>query len=101
MAGSMAWERNGNVRGMLLLISREAYSKEKSMEMRKYYDTDGIPVASNGTLPHGQRYYRWRYALRHTAVIWALALGVSWLAGLGVVKLIAIVISVFHTAHTP
>lgn len=34
---------------------------------------------------------RWRFALRDIAIFWAAALAVSWLMGLGVVKLLHII----------
>ena len=60
------------------------------------------PFSLNGTLPHQKPVSRWRSTLRHNGIIWALAFGLSWLAGLGVVKLLHIIVQLFRgTDITP
>jgi hypothetical protein len=57
------------------------------------------PFSSNGTLQHQKPVSRRRYTLRHNGIIWALAFGMSWLAGLGVVKLLHLVVQLCRSAN--
>jgi hypothetical protein len=66
--------------------------------MMKYQGRRTGPYSLNGTLPHRKPVGRWRHALRHTGIVWALAFGLSWLAGLGVIKLLHIVVQLFRSA---
>jgi hypothetical protein len=66
------------------------------MGMIKYQDDDGAPQVSKGALQHRQAGSSCRYSPRRRAVIWLLAFIVSWLAALGLIKLIIMVIGLFR-----
>ena len=48
--------------------------------------------ATNGYRPTmKQQQRRWRYRVKNVGIIWIIALGLSWLMGLGILKLIKII----------
>jgi hypothetical protein len=51
---------------------------------------------TNGQQPDSKLTRRWRHTVKDVAVIWMVALMLSWLVGLGAVKLIEIVEAVLR-----
>ena len=66
--------------------------------MMRYHGHGMEPFSLNGTLPLRKPVSRWHSAPRHNCIIWALAFGMSWLAGLGVIKLLHIIVQLFRSA---
>jgi hypothetical protein len=47
--------------------------------------------ATNGLRPTMKQQHIWRYRVKEVGIIWIIALALSWLMGLGVLKLIKII----------
>jgi hypothetical protein len=53
--------------------------------------------ATNGHRPTMKQQQRiWRYRVKDVGIIWIIALALSWLMGLGVLKLIEIIDTLLH-----
>jgi hypothetical protein len=52
--------------------------------------------ATNGHRPTMKQQRIWRYRVKDVGIIWIIALALSWLMGLGVLKLIEIIDTLLH-----
>jgi hypothetical protein len=69
------------------------------MGLMQHQDKDRIRWSVDDTLHQEPDCSSCHYSPRCRVIIWALACVVSWLAGLGVIKLIIMVIDIFRTAR--
>jgi hypothetical protein len=71
------------------LVYEGFYVREARAMMHKLWQSHTL--ATNGQTPASRPKRRWRYTVKDVAIIWLVALTLSWLMGLGAVKLIEII----------